>query len=157
MKNNFILPASGHFIWLLLCFINLSFSLSAQKFSVSGKVIDGETGEAIPFGNVYPKSNPQAGTTTDFDGYYTLQNVAAGDSIVVSYIGYFKRMKAVNAAEAVNGLITLNFQLLGKVKSWKKLWWWRAKTRLIRLCARSSVIKNKMMYGNWRLTNTKAM
>ncbi|GAB4395962.1 MAG: DUF5686 and carboxypeptidase-like regulatory domain-containing protein [Microscillaceae bacterium] len=99
----------------------MSFSLSAQKFTVSGKVIDGETGEAIPFGNVYPKNNPQGGTTTDFDGYYTLQNVVAGDSIIVSYIGYFKKSKAVKAAEAVNGVITLNFQLFGESKKLEEI------------------------------------
>ena len=56
----------------------------AQTYIIKGKVIDSETGEAIPFGNVYPKSNPQKGTTTDFDGYYTLKLDQISDSIVVS-------------------------------------------------------------------------
>jgi len=100
----------------LLCLSLLS-SLVAQTYTISGKVIDGETGEAIPFGNVYPKSNPQGGTTTDFDGYYTLKNISKGDSIIVSYIGYDTRTKIPDFSKLENGVIMLNFQLLSASKS----------------------------------------
>lgn len=85
--------------------------LQAQSFTIKGKIIDAETGEAIPFGNVYPKSDPQKGTTTDFDGYYTLKLTQINDSIVVSYIGYKTRTKAIDPKNTDNNVIILNFQL----------------------------------------------
>ena len=83
----------------------------AQTYIIKGKVIDSETGEAIPFGNVYPKSNPQKGTTTDFDGYYTLKLDQISDSIVVSYIGYITKVKLVDPASKDDNVYILNFQL----------------------------------------------
>ncbi len=62
----------------------------AQLTEVSGQIIDASTGEAVPFANVFFKST-QSGTTSDFEGYFTLSTPAKVDSLVVSFTGYKKR------------------------------------------------------------------
>lgn len=99
-----------HFFCLVLS-ISLSNNILAQELLIKGKVIDTQTGDAIPFANVYPKKSPQQGTTTDFEGYFTLKITDKSDSIVVSYIGYVTKIKAIDLSKTENGAINLNFQL----------------------------------------------
>lgn len=54
--------------------------------SVSGQVIDQETGEAIPGVNVLVK-NSSVGTVTNLDGYYSLSLPQNASSLVFSFIG----------------------------------------------------------------------
>ena len=71
------------FLTLLLAFVvQISF---AQNKSVSGVVSD-QSGTPLPGATVLVKGTNN-GTTTDFDGNYTIQ--AAGEDILVfSFIGY---------------------------------------------------------------------
>lgn len=95
-------------------FISNSFS---QTYTIKGKVTDAETGEGIPFANVYPQNNLGLGKTTDFDGYYSLQITDLKDSIIVSYIGYIKRTKIIDATKKDEaGNINLNFQLQSDIR-----------------------------------------
>lgn len=55
---------------------------------------DSSTGEAIPFANVILKSSG-SGITTDFDGLYSLEVPTKGDTLLVSYVGYKPREKAI--------------------------------------------------------------
>jgi hypothetical protein len=60
----------------LLFYIGLllfPFSLFAQTVQIKGRVTDAETADGMPFVNVYFKGT-SIGTTTDFDGYYTLSS-----------------------------------------------------------------------------------
>ena len=91
---------------IFLCFL-LSPYASAQNI-ISGKVTDGDTGEGMPFVNVYFQ-NTTIGTSTDFDGYYKLpipKNLSS-DSLIASYIGYKPKVKSF-----LNKAQTINFQLL---------------------------------------------
>ena len=99
------------FLFCILFIFLATNSLLSQNFIIKGKVIDSETGEAVPFANVYPKSDTKLGTNTDFDGYYTIKIPSLEDSIVVSYIGYVKKTKALNPKLLENNTINLNFQL----------------------------------------------
>ncbi|MGB3618485.1 MAG: DUF5686 family protein [Catalinimonas sp.] len=76
------------------------------QVTVTGKVIDAETGEGLPFANVYFQDT-QDGVTTDFDGYYTLTSHQPTDSLVAGSMGYGTRVKAVGAGSK----LTINFQL----------------------------------------------
>lgn len=65
--------------------------LNTTPNSLKGSVLDEETGEVIPFANVSLKQNGKLmlGTTTDFDGNYTLKPVPNGRyDIEVSFVGY---------------------------------------------------------------------
>ncbi|NMM50036.1 TonB-dependent receptor [Marinigracilibium pacificum] len=61
--------------------------INAQNTFVSGKVIDSETGDPIPFCHIFVK-NTQSGTIADSVGFFTLKISSINDSIKVSFIGY---------------------------------------------------------------------
>ena len=60
--------------------------------AITGRVFDGSSGDAVPFANVivFDMNNKQViGTTTDFDGLYTLKPIPPGRyTIQISYVGY---------------------------------------------------------------------
>ncbi len=59
-----------------------------QKLTkVKGTVIDAETKEPLPFVNVFFEG-ASVGTTTDFDGKYSMSSQWATDKITASYVGY---------------------------------------------------------------------
>lgn len=67
-----------------------TYSGAPKKFNIliSGKIIDTDTGEAVPYASVVVAGTTR-GTQTNQDGYYTLQNVPTDTStIFVSSIGY---------------------------------------------------------------------
>lgn len=77
----------------LVIAIGCALSISAQtgQGSIKGKVVDDATGEPIPFANVSLKKGSDLilGTTTDFDGKYTLKPIPPGTyDVEVSYVGF---------------------------------------------------------------------
>lgn len=55
---------------------------------IKSKVIDSKTGESLIYANVY-NINAQRGTLTDHNGFFKLPEYTFGDSIKISYIGYY--------------------------------------------------------------------
>ncbi len=88
------------FLFLLF----LSANLVGQSPTLSGKVTDGITGEPLIGATV---QIGDTGTTTDFDGNYTLTLAAGEQTIEASYIGYESVSKVITAA----GAQELNFEL----------------------------------------------
>ncbi|MBL4709612.1 MAG: carboxypeptidase regulatory-like domain-containing protein, partial [Flavobacteriales bacterium] len=75
--------------------VALGFAITAHaqvgQGSIKGTIVDGETGEPVPFANVSLRSgsSQMLGTTTDFDGKYTLKPIPPGTyDIQVSYVGF---------------------------------------------------------------------
>lgn len=64
-------------------FATVAFSQS----TVSGKVMDSEMNAPLPGANVIEKGTTN-GTTTDFDGNFTLKTQSASGQVVISYVGY---------------------------------------------------------------------
>lgn len=64
--------------------------LNAQNLSISGTVLDNETGESLIGATVMQKGGT-AGTVTNADGSFSLKNVPPGSTIVFSYLGYDKK------------------------------------------------------------------
>ena len=91
---------------LLLLMLILYTSASAQITKVRGKVTDGVTGEAMPFVNVYFKGTT-IGTTTDLNGFYSLESRQAADSVAVSSVGYISAVKLIQR----NKFQEVNFEL----------------------------------------------
>lgn len=59
--------------------------------TLTGRIIDAESGDAVPFANVtlYQSDQEIVGTTTDFDGLYTIKPVPPGYyTQKISFIGY---------------------------------------------------------------------
>ena len=88
-------------ILTLLSFLAIVFAAQAQNGDISGKVRD-ENGEGVPFANVVlvdAKGVPTGrGTTTDFDGNYSINPLTPGHyNIQISYVGY--------AAQIIQGVV----------------------------------------------------
>ncbi|KAF5084370.1 CarboxypepD_reg-like domain protein [anaerobic digester metagenome] len=66
----------------------------AQVTKLRGRVTDSQTGEPLPFVNV-SFVGTTIGTVTDFDGNFFLETRVPGDSLSVSYLGYFPKRVAV--------------------------------------------------------------
>ncbi|MGB2256575.1 MAG: TonB-dependent receptor domain-containing protein [Flavobacteriaceae bacterium] len=63
------------------------FNVNAQTGKIAGTIMDGEFNEPMAFANVLIK-NTTKGTTSDFDGKYTIDVEAGNYTLVFSYIGY---------------------------------------------------------------------
>ncbi|MDC6362327.1 MULTISPECIES: TonB-dependent receptor [Flavobacteriaceae] len=82
--------------------------VSAMAFSqgtITGTVVDGELGGPLPGASVMVRGT-SVGTSTDFDGNFTLEVNQASGTLVVSYIGFVTKNIAFSAAGSV-GTITL--------------------------------------------------
>lgn len=95
----------------MLCIITLllSIPLKAQT-SLSGNIVDEETGESIPFGNIALFNNGVYITSvkTDSKGNYCFTNVDAGTyNIEVRFLGYSPRL-ITNALVKEDKINTLN-------------------------------------------------
>ena len=81
---------------------------------LTGRVTDSVTKQALPYASVFlsdPLGNPTSqaiGTTTSFEGYYSLPSVGngimPGEIVTVSYLGYTKQTQYVSGS-------LLNFSL----------------------------------------------
>lgn len=88
------------FVGLFLCF---SIATFGQKLKIAGSVTDSATGISIPGVSVTVKGS-NLGTTTDFDGKYTIQ-ANQNDVLVFSFMGYQKVETIVKSA-------TINIKLV---------------------------------------------
>jgi ferric enterobactin receptor len=60
------------------------------KYTLTGLIRDRSTGEALPFASIIVKGT-NIGTTTNADGYFTLQKVPSDTSVLITqYVGYEK-------------------------------------------------------------------
>lgn len=75
------------FITLLIAVLAGLLPLHAQQMSISGIVTDKKLNDPIIGASVVIKGTSN-GCITDLDGNFQLNNVAAGSTLVVSYIGY---------------------------------------------------------------------
>ena len=109
-----------YYFRLLLCFCALSFTtlnVNSQTGKITGTVMDGEFNEPMAFANVLIK-NTTKGTTSDFDGKYTIDVEPGNYTVVFSYIGYQTieiSDVAVEANEDVIVDVTLNTNSLETV------------------------------------------
>ena len=82
----------------------------AQTGSIKGTLTDKQmNNEPLPFANVLIKDSSK-GTTSDFDGLYTIDDLAPGTYVVeFSFVGYQTIEKTI--AISVNQIVTLDLSL----------------------------------------------
>ena len=80
---------------------------SQTTFSIKGRVTDATSGDPIPFANIAIKAS-LSGATTNFDGFYQLTYTPPADSLLVTYVGYETRSKAIAQNQAEQ---TIDIQL----------------------------------------------
>ena len=83
---------------LLLALLLFPASAWAQAGSVSGRVLDAQTGEALPGASVVI-SELNRGSATNMDGRFTIPGVDAGTyNLVTSYVGFVTHRRSVTVA-----------------------------------------------------------
>ncbi len=60
----------------------------SQQYNIKGKVIDKNTGGALPFVNMIVTGHPQIGATADIDGNFKISAAFQITSLSFSYVGY---------------------------------------------------------------------
>lgn len=102
---------------LLMCLIGLGVMLvqtsSAQTLAIKGQVVDASNNESIPGTTVLIKGTTK-GTITDGSGGYTIQ-VASGQSLIFTSIGYRSREILVDKATTINVKLETDFQQVQEV------------------------------------------
>lgn len=106
MRQIFVLLA-------LIVFGNMQILL-AQELSISGKVTDSESGEALPGVNVIVEGT-SAGTTTDVDGTYTISVPGPDAQLTFSFIGYTNQTIQVGNQTVLNISLNPDIQALSEV------------------------------------------
>lgn len=77
--------------------------------TVTGKIMDGEFNDVLPFANIVLKGTTN-GTTSDFDGLYSLEIEAGTHTVVFSFVGY--ETKEITGVEVTpGGTVELNVTL----------------------------------------------
>lgn len=77
------------------------FMAYAQEYTISGKVYDADSKEPLPFVPVIIKGTT-VGTSTDFDGNFTIKTTKLGDSLVSTYVGYKRLSRPIKREENQN-------------------------------------------------------
>ncbi len=80
---------------LLVYSLCLSFSAISQTLIIKGKVTDAETGEPLPFANIFIPGKFQ-GTSADMEGNYMLEVRLKTDSLGASSLGYATVTKSIS-------------------------------------------------------------
>jgi hypothetical protein len=94
------------YIFLLLFSLNCLF-VAAQKTTISGKVIDAETNEAIPFVNI-GFQHSLVGTISETDGSFYLSTPKATDTLLVSSLGY--EVQRIHIAKGTTQTLEIKLQ-----------------------------------------------
>ena len=89
---------SFHILWILVSSIPLA---AWSQSTVSGTVTDGGSGFGLPGVSVIIKGT-SSGTTTDFDGNYTLSGVPDGSTISYSYVGFITQEISFTGQNTIN-------------------------------------------------------
>jgi hypothetical protein len=71
---------------LLSLFFLLATTVMFSQGKIKGTIVDSELNSSLPGVNVVIKGTT-SGTTTDFDGNFTLNTTTSGQ-VVLSYVGY---------------------------------------------------------------------
>lgn len=91
---------------IILLFLSLCFACSAfaQTFSVSGRVVDVSSGEAVPFAGVAVR-NTLKGVNTNTDGTFMLKNLKKGTyELEITALGYADAVVSVTVENNVTGV-----------------------------------------------------
>jgi hypothetical protein len=108
---------TSHFFSFITLSFLLLFSLPsigfAQTTKISGKIVDAQTREPLPFVNVIIK-NSKTGATSDVEGNYSFILNGKCDSLIISYVGYNRVIRPIKCgiAQEINIGLTQGVELI---------------------------------------------
>lgn len=107
---------TNHLKKTLLFLIGFCFvlNLNAQQKTITGTVTGEADGTPLPGVNVIVKGTSN-GTSTDFDGNYTINVNASNASLVFSYIGYSTKEISVGSTSTINVVMAEDLASLDEV------------------------------------------
>ncbi|WP_236025584.1 SusC/RagA family TonB-linked outer membrane protein [Algoriphagus oliviformis] len=88
-------------------------AISVERVSVTGTVMDADSGELLPGVNIIIKGTTK-GTTTDLDGRFSI-TVDAGATLVFSYVGFDRQEILIENQTELNVRLQLESESLGEV------------------------------------------
>ncbi|MDP3313571.1 TonB-dependent receptor [Lutibacter sp.] len=94
-----------------LCFAGIS--IYAQNYEIKGTVSDA-SGMPLPGVSIVVK-NTTKGSSSDFDGKFTLSNVQKGETVVFSFVGYTTKQIVINNSNDLNIILAEDTQSLDEV------------------------------------------
>ena len=98
----------------LLLFLVSNFGFAGVTGKITGKVLDKETGEALPGANIIVDGT-MMGSAADIEGNYTILNVPPGNyTLIASMIGY-SSTKVKDVRVSIDLTTTVNFELSSEV------------------------------------------
>ena len=101
------------FTCLVIVLFGGVFSMCAQSFSVQGSVTD-ENNLPLLGVNVLVK-NETRGTTTDFDGNYSIDNISPGDVLQFTYVGFIPKEVIITNQQTLNVVLQSDSQALDEI------------------------------------------
>lgn len=97
----------------IICSLLCSTTIIAQSITITGRVIDDDTEEGVPFCSVFMDGETPLGATSDVDGNYSLTldlSQITVDSLTAASVGYTKVVKPLNRELSEQ---VINFRLKG--------------------------------------------
>ncbi len=88
-----------YFFFTILALV--SFTITAQTFSVKGQVFDGTNKSPLPGATILQKGTFN-GVTTDFDGNFSIDGISTGNTLVISYLGFINQEITVTSDKALS-------------------------------------------------------
>ena len=86
-------------LFLMVLFLGISATVFSQKAILKGTVTDSETGETLPFSNIYLQGNTAVGTTSDLDGNYLLELNSGTYTVVYSFTSFKDKKETVTLSD----------------------------------------------------------
>lgn len=77
-----------------------SYGFSQVKTPLKGQVLDGNTSTPLVGANVFFEGESENGVTTDLDGNFILEYTSLPKQLIVSYIGYQRSARVIQAKDA---------------------------------------------------------
>ena len=100
-------------LWAVLFVVSIAAASTATAGSVTGRVVDADTGDPLAFSNVIVVGT-ERGAITDDSGRFTIDGLDTGTySIKVSYIGFEDFQKTANVTEG--SATTMEFSMVASV------------------------------------------
>ncbi|NIK91549.1 TonB-dependent receptor [Mangrovimonas sp. CR14] len=109
-----ILKSNSRSAFLLFLFVLSSSMIEAQTIQVTGTVTDGELGGPLVGANILVKGKAK-GTTTDFDGNYSLDLDDSSAILIFSYTGFISQEVPVNGKTTIDVVLQPDQEALDEV------------------------------------------
>jgi outer membrane receptor protein involved in Fe transport len=96
--------------FLFIIFLCQTIATAQSTGKISGKITDKETGEAVPFANVFIEGT-SLGSAADEEGNYTILNIAPGIYTVTASVVGYQKISVTDVRVNVDFTTRLDFQM----------------------------------------------